>query len=101
MIRTVGSSPFESKHKKMDDSHIVVSTDNNEVDVLFSAHGVPKSYIFAGDPYQQQIEDCVSLVSMEVQSMIRKTHGLSKDDNLNIHFHLSYQSRVGPVEWLK
>ncbi len=31
--------------------------------VFFSAHGVPKSYVEeAGDPYQQEIEDCASLI---------------------------------------
>ena len=28
-----------------------------------SAHGVPESYIAAGDPYKKQIEECVRLVS--------------------------------------
>lgn len=56
--------------------------------VLFSAHGVPKSYIEAGDPYQKQIEECVQKIGAELPS-----------DNVQVH--LSYQSRVGPIEWLR
>lgn len=55
--------------------------------VLFSAHGVPQSYIAAGDPYQRHIEHCVRLIGDE----------LPEDTSV----HLSYQSRVGPVEWLR
>jgi len=60
----------------------------DEVHVFFSAHGVPVSYVTeAGDPYQQEIEDCVALI---MQTLNRP----------NPHT-LAYQSRVGPVEWLK
>jgi ferrochelatase len=57
--------------------------------VLFSAHGVPKSYVDSGDPYQEQIKECVSLIS----------ELLPVGNDLKIH--LSYQSRVGPIEWLR
>ncbi|MDS3859304.1 ferrochelatase [Thermosynechococcaceae cyanobacterium BACA0444] len=56
--------------------------------IFFSAHGVPISYVTEeGDPYQAEIEACVHL--------IMQTLGRS-----NPHV-LAYQSRVGPVEWLK
>jgi ferrochelatase len=59
-----------------------------EVHVFFSAHGVPKSYVEeAGDPYQQEIEECTALI---MQTLNRP----------NVHT-LAYQSRVGPVEWLQ
>lgn len=58
--------------------------------VLFSAHGVPRSYIDAGDPYQNQIKDCVKLISDALPG---------PEDGVEIH--LSYQSRVGPIEWLR
>jgi len=58
--------------------------------VLFSAHGVPQSYIQAGDPYQKQIVDCVEKIS----ELLPK----EKD---GVQVHLSYQSRVGPIEWLR
>ncbi|MBD2500761.1 ferrochelatase [Anabaena azotica] len=60
----------------------------DEVHVFFSAHGVPKSYVEeAGDPYQQEIEECTALI---MQTLNRP----------NAHT-LAYQSRVGPVEWLQ
>ncbi|MEH2439184.1 ferrochelatase [Nostoc sp.] len=60
----------------------------DEVHIFFSAHGVPKSYVEeAGDPYQQEIEECTALI---MQTLNRG----------NAHT-LAYQSRVGPVEWLQ
>ncbi|MEA5600011.1 ferrochelatase [Nostoc sp. UHCC 0252] len=60
----------------------------DEVHIFFSAHGVPKSYVEeAGDPYQQEIEECTALI---MQTLNRP----------NVHT-LAYQSRVGPVEWLQ
>lgn len=59
-----------------------------DVTIFFSAHGVPLSYVEeAGDPYQQEIEACTALI---MQALARP----------NPHV-LAYQSRVGPVEWLK
>ncbi len=56
--------------------------------VFFSAHGVPVSYVEeAGDPYQAEIEECTAL--------IMKTLGRQNDRSL------AYQSKVGPIEWLK
>ena len=60
--------------------------------ILFSAHGVPKSYIEAGDPYQSQMEKCVEAIKT-------KLYETYSEDDLTIH--LSYQSRVGPIEWLR
>ncbi|MEM8641716.1 MAG: ferrochelatase [Cyanobacteria bacterium P01_G01_bin.54] len=58
------------------------------VHVFFSAHGVPLSYVEeAGDPYQREIEDCTQ--------RIMTTLGRP-----NAHT-LAYQSRVGPIEWLR
>jgi protoporphyrin/coproporphyrin ferrochelatase len=60
----------------------------DQVHVFFSAHGVPLSYVEeAGDPYQKEIEDCTALIMQTL-------------DRPNAHT-LAYQSRVGPVEWLK
>ncbi|HEY9906041.1 MAG TPA: ferrochelatase, partial [Thermosynechococcaceae cyanobacterium] len=60
----------------------------DRVQVFFSAHGVPVSYVEeAGDPYQKEIEDCVKLIMQTL-------------DRPNAHT-LAYQSRVGPVEWLQ
>uniref|UniRef100_A0A0D6QTR4 Ferrochelatase n=1 Tax=Araucaria cunninghamii TaxID=56994 RepID=A0A0D6QTR4_ARACU len=58
--------------------------------IFFSAHGVPVTYVEDGDPYKTQMEECVSLIMKEL-----KERGVHND-----HI-LAYQSRVGPVEWLK
>lgn len=61
-----------------------------QVEIFFSAHGVPKSYVEqAGDPYKEEMEECVELIMQE----------LSRRGVAN-HHTLAYQSRVGPVEWL-
>ncbi|WP_218079772.1 ferrochelatase [Anthocerotibacter panamensis] len=58
------------------------------VHILFSAHGVPKSYVTeGGDPYQQQIEESVRLIVEALRLPNRHS--------------LAYQSKVGPVEWLQ
>jgi ferrochelatase len=45
----------------------------------------------AGDPYQKEIEACTGLIMAELESILGAK---------NPHT-LAYQSRVGPVEWLK
>lgn len=91
------------------------------IHVLYSAHGVPQSYIAAGDPYQKQIEECIKLISHEVQKQLAsdrlRPELMSREVGLQlagvkhpatspseippVKFHLSFQSRVGPVKWLK
>lgn len=62
-----------------------------KVMIFFSAHGVPVAYVEeAGDPYKAEMEECVDLIMEELER--RK---------LNNPYTLAYQSRVGPVEWLK
>ncbi|KAH1109857.1 hypothetical protein AAZX31_04G049500 [Glycine max] len=62
-----------------------------EVMIFFSAHGVPVSYVEeAGDPYRDQMEECIFLIMQEL-----KARGISNEHTL------AYQSRVGPVQWLK
>ncbi len=64
------------------------SDNPDQVHIFFSAHGVPLSYVEeAGDPYQQEIEECTELIMQRL-------------NRPNPHT-LAYQSRVGPVEWLK
>ena len=56
--------------------------------VLFSAHGLPKKFVESGDPYQAQVEMTVSAI----------VDRLSVPD---LDYVVCYQSRVGPVEWLR
>jgi hypothetical protein len=40
----------------------------SQVNVFFSAHGVPKSYVEeAGDPYKEEMEECVALIMDELK----------------------------------
>jgi protoporphyrin/coproporphyrin ferrochelatase len=60
----------------------------SQAHVFFSAHGVPISYVAeAGDPYQHEVEKCAALIMQKLRCPNDYT--------------LAYQSRVGPVEWLK
>ncbi|KAM1039160.1 hypothetical protein ACFX13_034477 [Malus domestica] len=62
-----------------------------EVMIFFSAHGVPLAYVEeAGDPYKAEMEECIDLIMEELET--RK---------ITNAYTLAYQSRVGPVEWLK
>jgi ferrochelatase len=64
--------------------HKIASTD---IDLIFSAHGVPLSYIKRGDPYQLQIEETVRCIV--------------ERGKWNSPSTLCYQSKVGPMKWLK
>jgi ferrochelatase len=55
--------------------------------VLFSAHGLPKKIVEAGDPYQWQVEQSVAAVM----------RGMGE---VNLDWQICYQSRVGPLEWI-
>ena len=68
------------------------SEDPEQAHIFFSAHGVPKSYVEeAGDPYQKEIEAYTGLIMDQLAREL---------GHANPHT-LAYQSRVGPVEWLK
>lgn len=57
--------------------------------ILFSAHGLPKKIVEGGDPYQWQVEQSVAAV---VDRLSVSTGA--------IDHAVSYQSRVGPLEWI-
>jgi len=58
--------------------------------VLFSAHGLPKKVVDAGDPYQWQVEQTAKAV---VDKLAQE--GTAVED-----WQVCYQSRVGPLEWI-
>jgi ferrochelatase len=60
--------------------------DPSKTHILFSAHSVPVRYIEEGDPYLDQTKRTVELVMERLGSL--RPHSLS------------FQSKVGPVEWL-
>ncbi|MGE5401139.1 MAG: ferrochelatase [Ignavibacteriales bacterium] len=59
----------------------------NDVQLVFSAHGTPVSFVKKGDPYSHQIRNTVEL--------IMKMRGNSHE------YHECFQSKVGPVKWLE
>lgn len=60
--------------------------DPSRIEVLFSAHGLPRKIIDRGDPYEQHIR--------ATYDAVRARLGWP-------HTTLCYQSRVGPLEWLR
>jgi ferrochelatase len=60
--------------------------ERNRVQLLFSAHGLPQSFIDSGDPYLEHIQATVRLV-------MEQFNGISHQ--------LAFQSRAGPVKWLE
>ena len=58
--------------------------ENQNVDVLFSAHSLPEYFILEGDPYLDHTKATIAEV-VKKQPM---------------NWHLSFQSRSGPVKWL-
>ncbi len=62
-----------------------VKNPNENVHVLFSAHSLPKKIIDKGDPYINQIKETINEILKKIP----------------LNWHLSYQSKSGPVKWLK
>lgn len=60
--------------------------DRSKVQLFFSAHSLPQSFIKEGDPYLDHITATVKLVMEEFQ---------------DVSHHLAFQSRAGPVKWLE
>ena len=56
------------------------------IELLFSAHGLPRKLVDGGDPYQKHIEATYKEVCRRLGWP---------------HTSLCYQSRVGPLEWLR
>jgi len=56
-----------------------------DVELLFSAHSLPQSFIDEGDPYLDHVKESVRLVM----------------ERFNLKHHLAFQSRAGPVKWLE
>jgi protoporphyrin/coproporphyrin ferrochelatase len=66
-------------------------SDPSEFELVFSAHGLPKKIIEKGDLYQRHIK----------YNLYYARRALIE---AGIHFHqthLAYQSRLGPMEWIR
>jgi ferrochelatase len=60
--------------------------DRFRVQLFFSAHSLPQSFIAEGDPYLDHIQSTVRLVMERFEGVAH---------------HLAFQSRAGPVKWLE
>ena len=60
--------------------------ERSTVQLFFSAHSLPQSFIDEGDPYLDQIQATVRLVMERFEGVAH---------------HLAFQSRAGPVKWLE
>jgi len=69
----------------------VGSNDYDGFDIIFSAHGLPQKIVDAGDVYQKHVQKHVEILKKMLNA-----------ESMNFHeVHLAYQSKVGPMEWLK
>jgi protoporphyrin/coproporphyrin ferrochelatase len=64
---------------------------DKSVHLIFSAHGLPKRYVDKGEKYPFRIQKSVAEVIDQ----------LGDDIISKINYHISYQSRAGPLEWTK
>lgn len=80
---------LDSVVEKIEDA-LVRFPEPQAAELVFSAHSVPLSVIEKGDPYQQQVEETVTLVMQMMQ----------RGGFPNRH-RLCYQSKVGASKWLQ
>jgi len=60
---------------------------NQNIKLLFSAHGLPEKIIKKGDPYQNQVEKTVNKI---IENINKK----------KFSYTICYQSKVGPLKWI-
>jgi len=81
---TYNKAIIESIRKTVDDAEY------RDFDIIFSAHGLPKKIVAAGDVYEKHVNRHVEIL----KEMMLK-------EDMRFHdVHLAYQSKVGPMEWL-
>jgi ferrochelatase len=57
-----------------------------DVQILFSAHSIPESYVRGGDPYLDQTRETVEAIAERL--------------GRGNPYQLAFQSKIGPVKWL-
>jgi len=69
-----------------------VQNDNYyDFDLIFSAHGLPQKIVDAGDVYEKHVKRHVAILEKMIQ-----------EEGMNFQkIHLAYQSKVGPMAWLR
>jgi ferrochelatase len=89
-IRWVESWPTQPSYieafTEMIQKELAEFDDPAHVQILFSAHSIPESYVRAGDPYLDQTRETVEVIADRLE---RKNP-----------YQLAFQSKIGPVKWL-
>ncbi len=62
-------------------------------DLLYSAHSLPQSFIEEGDPYLDHIKKTINKVN---ERLAEEPYNIA-----DLKWHLSFQSKTGPVKWLE
>ena len=75
-------------HAALIEPLLAEAAEAGEPRVLFSAHGLPRSVVARGDPYQWQVEE----TAREIVAR------LGRDE---LDWSVCYQSKVGPMAWLE
>lgn len=93
-ISLCGTFYDDDTYNKIIISHIKEAAreaDISEINLIFSAHSLPRKIIEKGDIYEKHINEHVQILSKML-----KEQGLNFKD-----VSLAYQSRLGPVKWLE
>ena len=69
----------------------IENRDAKEFELVFSAHSLPQRIIDRGDCYQKEILEHVNILKK-----VLKKRGLNF-----CNIHVAYQSKLGPIKWLK
>lgn len=88
VVRSYPDAPgyVEALSARLDACLTAARPDPEQTVILCSAHGLPRDYVARGDPYVRELERTMKVLTQ------RFPHW---------RFELSFQSRVGPAEWLK
>ncbi len=62
-------------------------------EILYSAHSLPQSFIQEGDPYLDHIKTSIEKANKRLSE---EPYHITK-----LRWHLSFQSKTGPVKWLE
>lgn len=66
--------------------HDFFSPDRDDVNIIFTVHSLPQSFIELGDPYVDEVKSTIELVLSQIKSS---------------RWHLAYQSKGRGDDWLK
>ena len=68
-----------------------VKEEASDYNLIFSAHGLPQKIVDKGDPYEEQMNEHVQILTKKLEEKGIKFKSIT----------LAYQSKVGPMKWLE